>query len=74
MHCLLYSPDENLQFVFKYIDPEDEEKLFVFTVAITAQNKYSGNNYFGVFPFFFLSETIGIKCKCTAFLNQGAAS
>ncbi|XP_068734814.1 uncharacterized protein [Montipora capricornis] len=33
--------DENLQFVFKYIDPEDEEKPFVFTVAITAQNKYS---------------------------------
>jgi len=32
-----------LQFVFKYIDPKDEEKPFVFTVAITAQKKYSGN-------------------------------
>ena len=32
-----------MQFVFKYIDPKDEEKPFVFTVAITAQKKYSGN-------------------------------
>ena len=37
------SPEENLQFVFKYIDPKDEEKPFVFTVAITTQKKYSGN-------------------------------
>ena len=29
--------------MFKYIDPKDEEKPFVFTVAITAQKKYSGN-------------------------------
>lgn len=36
--------EENLQFVFKYIDPKDEEKPFVFTVAITAQKKYSVKN------------------------------
>ncbi|KAJ7386642.1 kinetochore-associated Ndc80 complex subunit spc25 [Desmophyllum pertusum] len=32
--------EEHLQFVFKYIDPKDEEKPFVFTVAITNQDKY----------------------------------
>lgn len=36
--------EDNLQFVFKYIDPHDEEKLFVFTVAITDQNQYSVTN------------------------------
>ena len=38
-----HSSEENLQFVFKYIDPKDEDKPFVFTVAITDQNKYKGN-------------------------------
>ncbi|KAL9967093.1 hypothetical protein ACROYT_G025257 [Oculina patagonica] len=33
--------EEHLQFVFKYIDPKDEEKPFVFTVAITNQDKYN---------------------------------
>ena len=35
--------EEHLQFVFKYIDPKDEDKPFVFTVAITNQDKYNGN-------------------------------
>ena len=38
-----FSSEENLQFVFKYIDPKDEDKPFVFTVAITDQNKYKGS-------------------------------
>ena len=29
--------------MFKYIDPKDEEKPFVFTVAITNHDKYNGN-------------------------------
>lgn len=29
--------------MFKYIDPNDEEKPFVFTVSITNQGIYSGN-------------------------------
>lgn len=33
--------EEHLQFVFKYIDPKDEERPFVFTVAITSHDKYN---------------------------------
>lgn len=40
---LSLSSEDNLQFVFKYIDPNDEEKPFVFTVSITNQGTYSGN-------------------------------
>jgi len=40
----LHFLEEHLQFVFKYIDPKDEEKPFVFTVAITNHDKYNGNN------------------------------
>ena len=29
--------------MFKYIDPNEEDKPFVFTVAITNENKYTGN-------------------------------
>jgi len=36
--------EENLQFVFKYIDPNEEDKPFVFTVAITNENKYTVKN------------------------------
>ena len=40
---LSLSSEDNLQFVFKYIDPNDEEKPFVFTVSINNQGIYSGN-------------------------------
>lgn len=33
--------EEHLQFVFKCIDPKDEERPFVFTVAITSHDKYN---------------------------------
>ncbi|XP_058964527.2 kinetochore protein Spc25-like [Pocillopora verrucosa] len=33
--------EEHLQFVFKYIDPKDEDRPFVFTVAITSLDKYN---------------------------------
>ncbi|CAH3177544.1 unnamed protein product [Porites lobata] len=36
--------EDNLQFVFKFIDPNDEEKPFVFTVSITNQGTYSVKN------------------------------
>lgn len=36
--------EENLQFVFKYIDPNDKDKPFVFTVSISNQDKYSVTN------------------------------
>lgn len=43
MDLSLHFSEEHLQFVFKYIDPKDEEKPFVFTVAITNHDKYNGN-------------------------------
>ena len=39
---LFHFTEEHLQFVFKYIDPKDEDKPFVFTVAITSLDKYNG--------------------------------
>lgn len=45
MDLSLHFSEEHLQFVFKYIDPKDEEKPFVFTVAITNHDKYNGNAY-----------------------------
>ena len=47
----LHFLEEHLQFVFKYIDPKDEEKPFVFTVAITNHDKYNGNNANVLFMF-----------------------
>ena len=43
INLLLHFLEEHLQFVFKYIDPKDEERPFVFTVAITNHDKYNGN-------------------------------
>ena len=39
---LFHFTEEHLQFVFKYIDPKDEDRPFVFTVAITSLDKYNG--------------------------------
>ena len=43
INLLFHFLEEHLQFVFTYIDPKDEEKPFVFTVAITNHDKYNGN-------------------------------
>ena len=38
---LLYFTDDDLQFVFKYIDPNDHEAPFVFTVKIDESGTYN---------------------------------
>lgn len=48
--------------MFKYIDPNDEDKAFVFTVAITNQDKYTGN-YVTVLPWIHRSEYRLTKSK-----------
>ena len=42
--------------MFKCIDPKDEERPFVFTVAITSHDKYNGNtNVLFMFMLFHLA-------------------
>ena len=56
LNLLFQFLEEHLQFVFKYIDPKDEERPFVFTVAITSHDKYNGNtNVLFMFMLFHLA-------------------
>ena len=53
------SSEDHLQFVYKYIDPTDWEKPFVFTVAISEEGKYNGK-----LQCFFINSRIKVANSC----------